>query len=60
MRRIINILLFFTVILSLNEVKAQSIESKIALKKGNKTYKSGDYDTSLFNTNLHFYTIRVI
>ena len=54
MRRIINILIIFTVVLSLNEVKAQSIESKIALKKGNKTYKSGDYDTSLFNYQSSF------
>ena len=35
-------------------INAQSIDSKIALKKGNDTYKNGSYDTSLINYESSF------
>ena len=54
MKKLTYIFLIFTIFLGINEVKAQSIESKIALKEGNKTYKNGNYDTSLFNYQSSF------
>jgi Ca-activated chloride channel family protein len=35
-------------------INAQGVESKIALKKGNETYKNGSYDTSLSNYESSF------
>ena len=54
MKNFTSILLFLVSILQIQFVYAQSIESKIALKEGNKTYKKGNYENSLNNYESSF------
>ncbi|MBL17923.1 MAG: hypothetical protein CL848_03475 [Crocinitomicaceae bacterium] len=54
MKNFTSILLFLVSILQIQFVYAQSIESKIALKQGNNTYKKGNYKNSLDNYESSF------